>query len=52
MKIVQVIDIPVRYNGTTYQPGESFEMEDEHVIDSLVKITGEVEEVKKKAPKK
>lgn len=47
MKIVEVKNIPVRYNGTTYQPGASFEMEADHVIESLVEVTGEVE----KAPK-
>ncbi|CAG9620878.1 hypothetical protein [Sutcliffiella rhizosphaerae] len=43
MKIVEVIKIPVRYNGETYQAGESFEMEDEYVNESLVNVTGEVE---------
>ncbi|GIN37801.1 hypothetical protein [Heyndrickxia oleronia] len=47
MKIVEVINIPVRYNGITYQPGESFEMQDEHVIETLVEVTGEVEKVPK-----
>lgn len=47
MKIVEVKEIPVRYNGTTYQPGSSFEMEAIHVNESLVKVTGEVEKVPK-----
>ncbi|MEK3886534.1 hypothetical protein [Bacillus sp. FSL K6-3431] len=47
MKIVQVIDISVRYNGVTYRTGEFFEMEDEHVNETLVKITGEVEQAPK-----
>ncbi|MEG0450947.1 MAG: hypothetical protein RR595_13910 [Lysinibacillus sp.] len=47
MKIVEVLDVPVRYKGATYKPGESFEMEDTHVIETLVKVTGEVEKVPK-----
>lgn len=43
MKIVQVKDIPVRYANTTYQPGSSFEMEDEHVNEKLVKVMSDVE---------
>lgn len=42
MKIVEVIKVPVRYNGETYTKGDSFEMEDEHVNEELVKVTGEV----------
>lgn len=47
MKIVQVKDVPVRYEHVTYQPGSSFEMKDEHVNESLVTVTGEVETVPK-----
>lgn len=43
MKIVKVKEIPVRYNGTTYQPGEPFEMETDHVNEALVKVLGDVE---------
>lgn len=47
MKKVEVKDIPVRYNGTTYQPGESFEMASEHVLENLVNVLGDVEVEKK-----
>lgn len=47
MKQVEVLKVPVRYKGVTHTPGASFEMEDEHVNESLVKVTGEVE----KSPK-
>jgi len=42
MKLVEVIDIPVRYNGVTHPKGDSFEMEDGHVNEKLVKVIGEV----------
>lgn len=42
MKQVKVLKVPVRYNGVTYAPGASFEMEDEHVNESIVEVTGEV----------
>lgn len=42
MKQVQVLKVPVRYNGVTHAPGASFEMEDEHVNENIVKVTGEV----------
>lgn len=41
MPKVKVKNIPVRYEGTTYQPGEEFSMKAEHVIDSLVEVTEE-----------
>lgn len=41
MKLVEVLNVPVRYNNVTHMPGESFEMEDEHVI-SAVKVLGDV----------
>lgn len=47
MKIVEVLNVPVRYGNTTYQPGSSFEMEENHVNENLVIVVGEVE----KAPK-
>lgn len=52
MPKVKVKSIPVRYEGTTYQPGEEFDMKDEHVIDSLVTVTEAEKETKKAAPKK
>lgn len=42
MKLVEVIKIPVRYEGVTYPRGEQFEMEDNHVNEKLVKVVGEV----------
>ena len=42
MKNVEVIKIPVRYNGQTYKAGEPFEMEADHVDASLVKVLGDV----------
>ena len=42
MKIVEVIKIPVRYKGTTYSAGESFEMEEIHVNETAVKVIGDV----------
>lgn len=47
MKLVKVLDIPVRYKGVTYTPGTSFEMEDEYVNESIVEITGDVSKVSK-----
>ncbi|WP_438312230.1 hypothetical protein [Sporosarcina sp. FA9] len=47
MKIVQVKDIPVRYESITYQPGSSFEMEEKYVNESLVIVTGDVEVIQK-----
>lgn len=47
MKKVEVINVPVRYNGVTYKREESFEMEDEHVIETLVNVIGEVEHAPK-----
>lgn len=42
MKTVEVIKVPVRYKGTTYSKGESFEMEDDHVNGELVKVIGDI----------
>lgn len=47
MKKVEVINVPIRYNGVTYKREESFEMEDVHVIETLVKVIGEVENTPK-----
>ena len=44
MKLVKVLKVPVRYKGVTHAPGASFEMEDEHVNESIVEVTGEVAE--------
>lgn len=50
-KLVKVLNIPVRYNGETYQPGVEFEMEDDHVI-SAVEVIGEVAEKQEKTTDK
>lgn len=42
MKLVEVLKVPVRYKGETYAKGSSFEMEDDHVNEELVKVTGEM----------
>lgn len=42
MKLVEVLKVPVRYKGETYKKGDSFEMDDDHVNEELVKVTGEV----------
>lgn len=44
MKQVKVLKVPVRYNGVTHARGASFEMEDEHVNENIVEVTGEVDE--------
>ncbi|MDQ0269944.1 hypothetical protein [Cytobacillus purgationiresistens] len=41
--IVEVIDVPVRYNGKTYRTGEIFEMEEPHVDENIVKVISKVE---------
>lgn len=41
MKLVEVQKIPVRYNGVTYKSGETFEMEEEHVLEELVNVIGD-----------
>ncbi|MFD1203586.1 Rho termination factor N-terminal domain-containing protein [Sporosarcina contaminans] len=41
MPKVKVKSVPVRYEGTTYQPDEEFSMKAEHVIDSLVEVSEE-----------
>lgn len=41
---VQVIKIPVRYNGKTYQEGETFEMAEKYFDEALVE---KVKETKK-----
>ena len=43
MKTVKVKEVPVRYEGTTYLPEETFEMASEHVNEKLVVVTGEVD---------
>ncbi|MFJ8064900.1 hypothetical protein ACIQYS_09725 [Psychrobacillus sp. NPDC096426] len=42
MKKVEVIKTPIRYKDVTYRAGESFEMNDDHVNESLVKVLGDV----------
>lgn len=48
MKNVKVLKVPVRYKGVTHAPGTSFEMEDEHVNDSIVEVTGDIGKAKPK----
>lgn len=42
MKLVEVIEVPVRYEGETYPRGVQFEMASGHVNESLVKVLGDV----------
>lgn len=42
MKLVEVIKVPVRYEGVTYPQGVQFNMQSGHVNDSLVKIICDV----------
>ena len=42
MKLVEVLKVPVRYEGKTYPRGEQFEMEEDHVNENLVKVLGDV----------
>lgn len=42
MKLVKVIDVPVRYKGKTHLQDAQFEMEDDHVNENLVEVIGEV----------
>lgn len=42
MKQVKVLKVPVRYKGVTHTPGASFEMEDDHVNESIVEVTGDI----------
>lgn len=42
MKLVEVLKVPVRYEGKTYPRGEQFEMIEDHVNESLVKVLGDV----------
>ncbi|MEK4425873.1 hypothetical protein [Solibacillus sp. FSL K6-1523] len=44
MKLVKVIDVPVRYKGVTHPKGAEFEMEGGHINESLVEVIGEVAE--------
>ncbi|MEK3974739.1 hypothetical protein [Psychrobacillus sp. FSL K6-1267] len=44
MKLVEVLKVPVRYKGETYKKGDSFEMDDDHFNEELVKVTGEVKQ--------
>ena len=42
MKLVEVIKVPVRYEGKTYPQGAQFNMQNDHVNESLVKVIGDV----------
>jgi len=42
MKLVEVINVPVRYEGKTYPCGKQFEMQEDHVNEKLVKVIGNV----------
>ncbi|MEG0258717.1 MAG: hypothetical protein RR595_08515 [Lysinibacillus sp.] len=44
MKLVKVIDIPVRYKNLTHPKDAQFEMEEGHVNGKLVEIIGDVAE--------
>lgn len=44
MKLVEVINVPVRYEGKTYPQGEQFEMHEDHVNEKLVNVIGDVAE--------
>lgn len=47
---VQVNKIPIRYNGKTYRTGETFDMAEKYIDDSLVtKVKKDVE--KEETPK-
>ena len=52
MPKVKVKTIPVRYEGTTYQPGEEFDMKAEDVNEAVVEVTEAEKETKKPAAKK
>lgn len=42
MKLVKVINVPVRYEGKTYPQGTEFEMASKHVNEQLVEVLGDV----------
>lgn len=46
MKLVEVLNIPVRYEGVTHPQGAQFEMQDGHVNEKLVKVIGDVPDQK------
>lgn len=50
MKLVEVLGFPVRYEGTTYPKGASFEMKDGHVNEKLVKVLGDVAKEQSQSP--
>lgn len=50
MKLVKVIDVPVRYKGKTHPQDAQFEMEDDHVNENLVEVIGEVAEKQTNTP--
>ena len=43
MKKVEVINLPIRYNGKTYGKGERLEVEARYFVSYLMKEVGEVE---------
>ena len=50
MKLVEVLKVPVRYEGKTYPRGEQFEMEEDHVNENLVKVLGDVAKKQDQTP--
>lgn len=42
MKLVEVLKVPVRYEGITYSRAAQFEMQNEHVNEKLVKVIGDI----------
>lgn len=39
--LVKVLNVPVRYDGQRYLPGDEFEMKENHLNESLIKVIGE-----------
>ncbi|HEY4623772.1 MAG TPA: hypothetical protein VIH12_07915, partial [Solibacillus sp.] len=50
MKLVKVINVPVRYKGKTHPQDAQFEMEDDHVNENLVEVIGKVAEKQTNTP--
>lgn len=52
MKLVEVLKVPVRYKGVTHQDGQTFEMEEAHVNENIVKVLGDVDKTQPKTKPK
>ena len=50
MKLVKVINVPVRYGGVTHSQGTEFEMASEHVNEQLVEVLGDVAKKQSNTP--